>query len=268
MTRLPHDDSYKLVNQRGWESLARQGCESAQPWVLQEPGYARQRLDANAWIPWTEVRRVLCLAAGGGQQAPLLASLGCRVTSADFCAEQLDRDREVAERYGLDIECIEVDMLDLSPLYGRDFDLVYQAVSACYVPDVRRLYREVARVLRPDGYYRVEHWNPVQIQLADEEAWTGEAYRIVHPQESGRPVPWRSPGANGPESSITCWHYVHPLHDLIGGLGDAGFEILRFGETHRGDVSAEPGSQDHLAAYLPPFFTLLAGRSDRTRARG
>jgi SAM-dependent methyltransferase len=258
---LIDDDSYKLVNQRGWEYLARQGCEAAQPWALQQLEHARERLDAMAWIPWDEVKSVLCLAAGGGQQAPLLAALGCRVTSADLCAVQLDRDREVAERHGLEIECIEADMLDLSPLHGRDFDLVYQAVSACYVPDVRRLYREVARVVRPNGYYRVEHWNSVQIQLANEETWREEGYRIVRPQAPGQPVPWRGPGANGSESPAICWHYVHPLHDLIGGLGDAGFEILRFGETYRGDASAEPGSQDHLAAYLPPFFTLLARRT-------
>ncbi|MDP9121488.1 MAG: hypothetical protein M3O15_09000, partial [Acidobacteriota bacterium] len=45
--------------------------------------------------------------------------------------------------------------------------------------------------------------------------------------------------------------------------GDAGFEILRFAEPYRGDESAEPGSPEHLAAYLPPFFTLLARRSPR-----
>lgn len=151
-------------------------------------------------------------------------------------------------------------MLDLSTLHGRDFDLVYQAVSACYVPDVRRLYGEVARVLRPDGYYRVEHWNPVHIQLADQPAGGEEGYRIVRSQVPGRAVPWSGGGANGSASDTICWHYVHPLHDLIGGLGDAGLELLRFAELQRGDEAAEPGSPEHLAAYLPPFFTLLARR--------
>lgn len=151
-------------------------------------------------------------------------------------------------------------MLDLSTLHGRDFDLVYQAVSACYVPDVRRLYGEVARVLRPNGYYRVEHWNPVHIQLADQPARGEEGYRIVRPQVPGRAVPWSGGGANGSGSGTICWHYVHPLHDLIGGLGDAGLELLRFAELQRGDEAAEPGSPEHLAAYLPPFFTLLARR--------
>ena len=105
----------------------------------------------------------------------------------------------------------------------------------------------------------------LEIQLADAEAWKEDGYRIVRPQAPGQPVPWKDPGANRAESTA-IWHYVHPLHDLIGGLGDAGFEILRFGETWRGDAAAEPGSQDHLAAYLPPFFTLLARCADVERA--
>jgi len=112
---------------------------------------------------------VLCLACGGGQQAALFASLGYRVTLADISPDQLQIDRAVAEEYGLKIELVEADMLDLSRLHGRQFDLVYQAVSACYVPDVQRLYREVARVIKPGGWYRVEHWNPVQLQLPDDD---------------------------------------------------------------------------------------------------
>lgn len=253
----PGEPSYQTVNRQGWDELARAGCEASQPWGAAQLRNASAWLDAAGWIPWPEIKRVLCLGAGGGQQVPLFAALGCRVTSVDLSAEQLRLDAEVARRHGLEIECVEADMLDLGLLYGSDFDLVYQPVSACYVPDVRQLYLEVSRVLRPGGWYRVEHWNPVQIQLAEGGAWSGRDYRIVHPQRSDRPVVW-SAAQPGPEGTPTCWHYVHPLHDLIGGLGDAGFEILRCEESIAGDPAAEPGTQQHLAAYLPPFFSLFA----------
>jgi hypothetical protein len=38
--------------------------------------------------------------------------------------------------------------------------VVYQAPSMAYIPDVGRVYAEVARVLRTGGYYRVAHTNP------------------------------------------------------------------------------------------------------------
>jgi hypothetical protein len=43
-------------------------------------------------------------------------------------------------------------------------------------------------------------------------------------------------------------------------LCDAGFRILRFAERRQGDLSAEPGTRDHLDAYVPPFFAMFAQR--------
>jgi len=41
--------------------------------------------------------------------------------------------------------------------------MVYQPISAHYIADVRRLYQNVRSVVRPGGYYWVEHWNPFQM---------------------------------------------------------------------------------------------------------
>ena len=58
----------------------------------------------------------LCLASAGGQQAPILAAAGARVTVFDNSPRQLDQDRFVANRDGLDMKFIEGDMADLSVL--------------------------------------------------------------------------------------------------------------------------------------------------------
>ncbi|MGC1788891.1 MAG: class I SAM-dependent methyltransferase [Terriglobales bacterium] len=258
--------NYGNISRNVWAYLATHGCDSSTPYGPNEFACAREWLDSRRWIPWKRIRSVLCLACGGGQQGPLFASLGCEVTLVDLSPEQLAIDREAAERYSLTIECVEADMLNLSQLHGRNYDLVYQAVSACYVPDVRKLYQEVTQVLKPGGYYRVEHWNPVHVQLAQQHAWDGKAYRVVRPQTPGKPVAaamaWdEKTGA----TSITCWHYVHPLNDLIGGLCEAGFAVLRFAESGEADASAEPGTHTHLGAYLPSFFSIFARRREVTR---
>lgn len=257
--------NYRTVSRDAWALLVKRGCDSSLPFGPEEFSSAKVRLDSRGWIPWKQVRTVLCLACGGGQQAPLFASLGCRVTLADISPDQLDVDRGVAKKYGFEIECIEADMLKLSALYRRQFDLVYQAVSACYVPDVRRLYQQIFRVLRPGGYYFVQHWNPVHVQLAEDQVWDGNAYRVARPQIAGKPVP--SPmGWDEQTGEVTaqCWHYIHPLTHLIGGLGDTGFVILRFAENEDADLSAEPGAHPHLSAYLPSFFSLFARRRNST----
>jgi SAM-dependent methyltransferase len=257
--------AYRQINQHGWTRLAREGCLSSQAFGSLHFAHARGMLDPGRTIPWNDVRNVLCLAAAGGQQAPLFASLGYEVVSADLCPEQLRRDEQVALRHGLAIECIQTDMLNLSALYGSRFDLVYQAVSACYVPDVRKLYQEVAKVLRPGGLYRVEHWNPMHLQLAEDRPWNGHAYQIARAQDVGIPIPWHSGNSKEP----TCVHFMHSLGDLLGGLCEAGFYIVDFDSSRRrGDVTARPGSDAHLASFIPPFFTVLSrtfGPEDRPR---
>lgn len=259
------DDDYRAVNRTGWDSLARSGCDSSTPYGPRQFAHAPAWLDEHGWLPWDRFRSVLCLAAGGGQQGPLFAHLGYEVTVVDLSAEQLRRDREVADRYGLHLDCVQADMLDLRPLGERRFDLVYQPVSAIYVPDVRRCYREVARVLRRGGFYHVEHWNPVQMQLADTPCWDGEAYRIAQRPGGGAGLSWRGE-ADSPEAR--CRHYIHPMGDLIGGLGAAGMVIDRFAERSTPDPRAAPGTNEHLAAYLPTFFSILAHRRLAPLPRG
>jgi SAM-dependent methyltransferase len=202
---------------------------------------------------------VLILAGGGGQQGPVMAAHGHEVVVADASAEQLRHDAETAAKLGLTLECVLADMLDLSVLDGREFDLVHQPISACYVPDVDRLYRQVAGVLAPGGWYDVEHWNPVHVQLDAYGEWVDGAYSILRPQGTGEPIPWNAAGEDD-EETVVCWHYAHRLHDLIGGLCRAGFELHRFEERTHGNLAASAGSHEHLAAYAPPFFRIAARR--------
>jgi SAM-dependent methyltransferase len=182
------------------------------------------------------------------------------VTLVDLSPEQLKRDQEAARDHNLEIECLEADMLDLSVLANRHFDLVYQPISAMYIPEVRSLYEQVFSVVEPGGHYWIEHWNPSQMQLSwEDRLWHGGAYRLVHPQSSGHPVPWWADGADRP----TCLHYIHPLEHLIGGLCDVGFVIVRFAERSDGDLSARPGTRPHLDAFLPAHFRVFAQRPRR-----
>ncbi len=250
------EPGYLSANRAAWRELVQLGAEYTLPYGPAELGAARERLDDPLPLPWREIGDVLCLAAGGGQQGPLFASLRRRVTVADLSPLQLQRDRDVAAAWGLEIECVEADMLDLGKLHSRQFDLVYQPVSTCYVPHVAPLYREVAKVLRPGGWYWAEHWNPVHMQLEGLGAWTEAGYRIVRPLEPGVPV--RYADEHGREAPGTCWHFLHGLTELVGSLLDQGFVVKGFAERMRGDVAADPGSDEHVAAHIPPLFAVLA----------
>jgi SAM-dependent methyltransferase len=251
-------------SRRAWDHLARNGCFSSQAYGSEEFKEARARLDFKGWIPWRQIRTVLCLAGAGGQQSALFASLGYHVTVVDISPEQLKIDEAVAAENGFDIDCIQGDMLDLDRLVNRQFDLVYQPISAHYANDVRVLYRKIYTVVRPGGFYWAEHWSPFQMQLAVIDRWDGQSYRIAEPQRRGVAVPWIiHQHAEGNVPGIG-WHYIHSLDDLIGGLCEAGFHILRFTERRQADAYAAQGSEAHLAAYIPPFIAIFAQRDSRS----
>ncbi len=256
------DATYRTVNRAGWDQLNLRDSHSSRAYGPEQFAQARKLLDPAGWFPWQRLRTVLCLAGGGGQQGPLFASLGYEVTVVDLSPEQLDRDRATARRHGLTLHCVEADMQDLSALAPGSFDLVYQPVSSLYVPDIRRCYRQVAAVAKPGGLFFSEHWNPVQMQLAEDRRWDGDAYRVALLPGTG-PHPWPP----GELTEATCWHYIHSLEDMIGGLCDAGFAIVRFDERGQGEPGASPGSQEHLDRYLPAHLGILARRRMPARAQ-
>lgn len=219
---------------------------------------------------------VLCLANGGGQQSVAFSMLGCRVSVLDISALQLERDRMAAQHYGYDVVTVQGDMRDLSVFEDASFDLVFQNVSIVFVPDVRPVYREVARVLRPRGYYEVWHCNPATfaVELANPTAgWDGVGYRV---SESTRPRVVRrdSDGHETFREGEPIGEYVHQLSEIFNGLIEVGLTIQGVSEecdeSAHFDDSLEPGSELHKRSIVPLYFGVLARKrgSDVPCAKG
>jgi SAM-dependent methyltransferase len=133
------------------------------------------------WFPNLSGRKVLCLASGGGQQAPTLAALGADVTSVDASSKQLALDQTVAEREDLIIRTVEGDMVDLSAFADESFELIFNPPSTLFVPDVAPVWRECYRVLRVGGVLMTGFMNPDEF-VFDPIALDNEAVFVVkHP---------------------------------------------------------------------------------------
>ncbi|HEX2993808.1 MAG TPA: class I SAM-dependent methyltransferase, partial [Anaerolineales bacterium] len=115
----------------------------------------------HKWFPPLRGAEVLCLASGGGQQGPVLAAVGAHVTVLDNSPAQLKQDQLVAERESLPLHAVEGDAADLSAFADASFDLVFNPVSTVFMPDVRAVWRECSRVLRPGGILMAGFMNPV-----------------------------------------------------------------------------------------------------------
>lgn len=194
--------------------------------------------------PWVREEGVsgkalLCLGAGGGRQGPLHAAAGANVTVVDVSDAMLEHDR----RAGLRVRRTSMD--DLGAI--GPFDLVVQPVSACYVPDLARVYAEVARVLRPGGLYVVQHKQPASLQGGARPPWT-----LRHPLVDGAALP----PEDAPHREPGTREFLHSLDAILGGLCRAGFVIEDVVEPPRGDALAP----DDRASYLPPYLKIKARR--------
>jgi SAM-dependent methyltransferase len=191
------------------------------------------RFVPREWFPDLTGLDVLCLASSGGQQAPIFAAAGARVTSYDNSPRQLERDRLVAEREGLAIETVEGDMRDLSVFADERFDFIFHAVSNCFVPEVRPVWREAFRVLRRGGTFLAGFLNPALYVFDTDLAERGELkVRHTLPYSDVADMPkdelQRRMDAGEP------LEFSHSLEDQIGGQLDAGFVITGFYEDrHR-----------------------------------
>lgn len=222
-------------NREAWDRESREGsrwCMPVAPEVIQA---ARQGswsviLTPNApvpraWLGDVRGKQVLCLASGGGQQAPVLAAAGAHVTSFDLSLEQLAKDEQVAVRDGLSLSCIRGSMTDLSRLATESFDLVFHPVSNVFVPDVLVVWRECYRVIKRGGALLAGFMNPSIFLFNQSEADETGSMVVRYP------LPYREPESL-PASEQDEWResgrpaaFSHSLEAQIGGQLMAGFVL-------------------------------------------
>ena len=251
-----------------WNALAQAGVEFSRPWLDLDQAAARERVDPKGLARDLRGARVLCLAAGGGQQSAAFALLGASVTVLDLSDEMLGRDRMAAAHYGITVETIRGDAQDLSGLPADAFDVVWQAHSLSFIQDIEALYNGVARVLRPGGRYHLSAWNPLAYAAADR--WTGEGYLLREGYREGEEfledgLAWNVSSEDGRQLRVEGpREYRHTLTAMLNGLIRRGFVLLDVEEHPTGDPAAEPGSREHFASIAPPSLTLWSELSTTT----
>lgn len=241
-------------NRRAWNAQVARGNRWTLPVTSAEVAAARAgewkvvltptRAVPRDWFPPLPGLEILGLASAGGQQCPLFAAAGARVTVLDQSEAQLGQDRMVADRDRLELTTVRGDMADLSPFPDRSFDLIFHPCANGFVPDLRPVWREAFRVLRPGGRMLAGFVQP-SLYIFDEEAEArgelvarhkrpySDLTRLTR-EELDRRIARDEPVSFG-----------HSLEDQIGGQLDAGFVLTGYYD----DVWDEMP----LSQFLPPF---------------
>lgn len=201
------------------------------------------------WFPPLKGLRVLSLAGAGGQQAPVLAAAGASVTVFDNSPRQLEQDRSVADREGLELATVLGDMRDLGVFGDETFDLVVNPCSVCFVPEVRPVWRGVCRVLRPGGRFMAGFNDPTTFIFDEAKAEAGELV-VRHPLPYSDVGSLRAEELAALERDGQPFTFSHSLGDLIGGQTDAGLSVIGFYQ--------DEWPEKVMSKYFPGFFATLA----------
>ena len=158
---------------------------------------------------------------------PIFAALGADCTVFDYSERQLASEKLVAEREGYRIRIIRWDMTKPLPFANGEFDIIFHPVSNCYVREVRPIWKECWRVLKPGGRllsgldnginYIVDNDCREIVNHLPFDPLTNEAQR--------RQL----------EDDDCGIQFSHTLEEQIGGQLEAGFTLLSLYEDTNGE---------------------------------
>ncbi|MCM2374105.1 class I SAM-dependent methyltransferase [Aporhodopirellula aestuarii] len=204
------------------------------------------------WFPRLKQTKTLCLASGGGQQAPILAAAGAIVTVLDNSPRQLDQDRFVASRDKLELQFIEGDMADLSRFPSESFDMIFHPCSNSFVRRVRPVWQECFRVLRTGGVLMAGFTNAVRYIFDDERKENGNL-EVCYSLPYSDCDHLEEPHIQASIKAGKPLEFGHTLTDQIGGQLEAGFMLNGFYEDRFASTD-----QDPLSRFLDTFIATRA----------
>lgn len=179
------------------------------------------------WFGELKGKRILGLASGGGQQMPVFAALGAACTVFDYSLKQLESERMVAKREGYDIEIVRGDMTKPLPFEDDGFDLIFHPVSNCYVREVKPIFRECFRVLKPGGVLLCGLDNGVNFLFADEDDRSELSFFPFDPVKNPEQRAQLERDDDGMQFS-------HTMEEQLGGQLEAGFRLTHLYEDTNG----------------------------------
>ncbi|MBQ9834523.1 MAG: class I SAM-dependent methyltransferase [Bacilli bacterium] len=130
----------------------------------------------KSMLPNLKNKKVLMLGCGTGEESDLLETFGAtseQLTGIDISNKSI----ELAKKAYPDKEFIVGDMNEL-PFESNSFDFVYSSLAIHYSATPEKIYKEVYRVLKPNGLFLFSVGHPLR-WASEEKNIDDETLRII-----------------------------------------------------------------------------------------
>ena len=206
-------------------------------------------------------QKILDLACGQGFFARAFQKAGAEVTGVDIAKEL------IAIARGKSVSAIKyhVAPADRMPfLRPRSFDRIVSVLAIQNIEDMRGVFAECARVLRPSGSLYLVLNHPA-FRVPQHSDWgydntKGVQYRRVERYLSELHIPIQMhPGADPREKTLS---FHRPLQSYAKALASAGFAIARIEEwnSHKKSQPGPHAKAEDLARKEIPLFLLIEAK--------
>jgi len=262
---MPDHPNVLAYNREAWNRQSRAGsrwCDPVSPEVI---AAARKEdwdviLTPNKSVPkhWfgeLAGKDLLGLASGGGQQVPILAAAGAKVTSFDNSDEQLAKDRLVADREALPLRTFQGDMADLSVFPDQSFDIIFHPCSNVFAEKIRPVWNECFRVLREGGRLISGFMNPAFFLFDHDDIENGGKLEVKYTLPFSDINSLSFEKLKKIEREGYAYEFSHSLEDQLGGQTSAGFLIQDMYEDSWDD------DWSPLNKYFPAYIATLARKA-------
>lgn len=191
-------------------------------------------------------KRVLELGCGSAQCSIAFARQGATAIGIDFSVERLAVARRLVEREGVKVELRHGDLADLAFLRADSIDAVFSAYAFGFVEDLRRVFRQVHRVLRVGA--------PLVFSLPH------PAYDVIDDDDPDEPLLvrrsyWDHETVDYEWHGISFTDHRHTIAELFAALVRSGFRVDTILEPE--PSPSGPRSQHWREAFLYVPRTLI-----------
>jgi ubiquinone/menaquinone biosynthesis C-methylase UbiE len=194
-------------------------------------------------------KKVLEIGCGGGQNSIVLTKWGAEVTGLDISEVQLEHANNLAKEEDVNVKFVQGRMEDLSRFENDFFDIVISSHAIGYADDLRTVYKETARVLKPGGFlvFCFEHpiWLTVGPALEDQDF-----NKVQNYFDKNRDV-WVWPCFDGTTATFNQGNWS--INEIINECVNAELQIVRIAEPQGYDLA----NMDEKAIHKIPYISAV-----------
>jgi SAM-dependent methyltransferase len=213
-------------------------------------------------------KRLVHLQCHFGLDTLSWARKGAEVLGIDFSPAAIDAARSIAKQAELTAHFECADVYGIDPGFDGTFDIVYTGLGAlCWLPDIDRWARVVARLLKPGGELYLHEFHPFE-WIFDERETQAKYDYFTAPAGLHIDLPgsYADPAATTRHNATVQWN--HGIGAVVTALVQAGLHIRSLVEHDGSVVQRWPFMVKQEGGWrmppgrsnLPLLYTLRAGR--------